>query len=405
MNREQGSDATRMQAECDEPAGMLSLPYLRDAVPDWEVRRLFLQLRPARWLQLQTVSVATLRRNWQLCVKAFATREPVAHVEEMAIDRGDHVQKLRFYRPIGSKAGDRLPAIVWLHGGGFVFGDLYTAGATCRRLANETGCVVVAVQYRLAPEFPLETEIDDCVEGFRWVARNAASCGIDGNHILVGGDSAGGALAALVAQRCKQAGGPQPDAQILVYPATDLAMDHGTLPGQGEDSALLLEMFAALQAHISTRTNLGDPRLSPVRAEDVAGLPPAIFVTAGFDPLLDEGLRYARRLAASGVPVRLIHYPGQFHGFLSFDAVLHGASDAFGRVGRAVRSFLDTGTIATGAECVSLPAFLKFGWLWLRPSQRWNEALVICAVATEMGVRAVGQLFAPADLAPKPAER
>jgi acetyl esterase len=179
-------------------------------------------------MSIKNTPVASVRRSWQLCVKAFASREPVAEVVEREFPTADGVLKVRIYSPKPLEKDQLQPALVWFHGGGFVFGDLYTAGATCRQLANRCGCAVIAVGYRLAPESSLQDGLSDCVEAFRWVAAQANELGIDADRIAIGGDSAGGALAALVAQRCKSKGGRQPAAQMLVYPATDLSRDYST---------------------------------------------------------------------------------------------------------------------------------------------------------------------------------
>jgi acetyl esterase len=355
-------------------AETLALPILQSESMDREVRRLFMQLSPLRLMSIKNISVESVRRSWQLCTKAFASREPVAAVTEKVAPTADGALNLRIYSPKQLAKAELQPALVWFHGGGFVFGDLYTAGATCRRLANRCGCAVIAVEYRLAPESPLQDAISDCVEAFRWVVAQADELGIDPARVAIGGDSAGGALAALVAQKCKSKGGRQPAAQMLVYPATDLSRDYSTVAGS--HLPLAAEGIEWLQSRISRLTDLNDPAISPLLSDDLGGLPPAIVLTAGFDPLREEALAYARRLASSGVPVRLIHFPGQFHGFLSFDNVLQGAREAFDRLGSTLAVLFDNGRLEPGVECAA-PSRRLWPPLWLRPSQRLKETAVV----------------------------
>ena len=197
---------------------------IRRPMPDVEVQRLLLQLSPAK-LRRSELTVPRLRRDWQLCVKAFSTRDVVAAVRSVTIDTPDGERiPLRIYA--GARLTETPPIIVWYHGGGFVMGDLYTAGATCRAIARRTGAIVVAVQYRLVPEHPLETQIDDCHTALEWVAQHATEIGGDPAHITVGGDSAGGMLAALVALGRDDTRPPIAKAQILLYPATDLTRSY-----------------------------------------------------------------------------------------------------------------------------------------------------------------------------------
>jgi len=367
-------------------AETLPLPVLQSKSMDREVRRLFLQLSPLRLMSIKNSSVESVRRSWQLCVKAFASREPVGAVVEKVIQTPDRALNVKIYSPRQFAKDGLQPALVWFHGGGFVFGDLYTAGATCRQLANRCSCVVVAVEYRLAPEASLHDGIRDCVQAFQGVAAEAEDLGIDADRVAIGGDSAGGALAALVAQRCKSEGGRQPAAQMLVYPATDLSRDYSVVAGSHLPMAA--EGIEWLQSRISRLTDLNDPTISPLLSDNLVGLPPAIVLTAGFDPLREEALAYARRLASNGVAVRLIHFPGQFHGFLSFDNVLQGAREAFDRLGSALAILFDSGRLDPGVECA---AASRVSWppLWIRPSQRLKETAVVCQLLIDVVKRGV----------------
>jgi acetyl esterase len=347
----------------------------RKVVPDAEVRRLLLQLRLARFGDESRMTLRNVRRAWQLCVKAFASRQPVAEVRQFSIPSAGRELPLRIY--FGSAPGPSQPVIVWFHGGGFVFGDLYTAGATCRAIASRTGAVVVAVDYSLVPECTIEAARADCLVALRWVSDHADEIGADRSRLVVGGDSAGGTLAALVAHDCRHSSQLRLMAQLLLYPATDLASDRVFV----DESIPMLTAgrIAWLRRQVAKVSDDQDPKLSPVRQVDLARLPLTIMVTAGFDPLRDEGLAYARMLTNAGVPVRVFHYPGQFHGFISFDRVLIGGIDALDRVCRELGKAFVGDSPEAGIECISISLRQAMGrMLWLRPKQRWNEAVVAC---------------------------
>ncbi|MFZ2241416.1 MAG: alpha/beta hydrolase [Gordonia amarae] len=383
-----GLHRAELSAHEDYPA---SSPVARRARPDAEVRRLLLQLSVVAPPD-ESTPVATVRRNWRLAVKAFASRPRVASATDHVIDTGDRTIRLRIYSPTGtgtagtSTAGPTAggaPALVWFHGGGFVAGDLYTAGATCRALAAASGVTVVAVGYRLAPEHPLDAGREDCVAALTWLAAHAHELGIDPDRLAVGGDSAGGGLAALVAQQCAH-NDISLAAQVLVYPATDLT---GSLPSAREAMPGLLDhrWITWIKTQIATVSDLHDPSGSALSAGDLTGLAPTILLTAGFDPLRDEGLRYGTRLREAGVPVLHLHYPGQIHGFVSMDQVLHAGSDALGRLGRALAHVLATGDLRNN-DHPDLPrrAHPVRRLRWLHPAQRLREAEVAMAAAVHL---------------------
>jgi acetyl esterase len=283
------------------------------------------------------------RRDWRLMIRAYASREPVADVGEHCIAGPGGPLRLRVYTP--ARGAAPRPVLLWYHGGGFILGDLYTAGATCRALANRSGAVVVAVRYRLAPEHPLRAGREDCLAALRWVAEHAGRLGGDRRRLAVGGDSAGGMLAAAIALQAAR-GGPELTGQLLVYPGTDLAGADlaGAYPSYEENADGYLinaERLAWIRRHIALVDDLADPELSPLRAADLAGVAPAVVVTAGFDPLRDEGLAYVDRLAEAGVAVRLLHYPAQIHGFVSFDRAFADAGDALDRSGAALAALYE----------------------------------------------------------------
>ena len=230
--------------------------------------------------------------------------------------------KFRTYRPLGAPA-EPLPTLIYYHGGGFVIGNIATHDSTCRRLANKSHCQVISIDYRLAPEHPFPAPIDDGVAAFRHIRDNAASFGADPARLAVGGDSAGGAMAAVVCQTCRDAGEAMPAFQMLIYPATDSSTESGSRKSFAEGYFLSKELIDWFwKAYVPAGTDLADLRLSPLLAKDLAGLPPAFVLTAGYDPLRDEGRAYADRLIDAGVKTTYVNYPGTIHGFFSLTRFL-----------------------------------------------------------------------------------
>ena len=234
-----------------------------------------------------------------------------------------------------------LPGLVFFHGGGFVIGDLDTHDDLCRCLANGSGCRVVAVDYRLAPEHPFPAAVEDCWAAMKWIAEHASDFGIAG-PIAVGGDSAGGNLAAVVAQLAKSEG-PRIAFQLLIYPVTQLGGPE--MPSMQENAkGYFLEresMQWFTRMYCPDAAQRSDPRLSPLIAKDLSGLPPAYVATAGFDPLRDEGKAYADKLDAAGVPVTHVNYPGMIHGFFSLRGLIPKAREAVAASAAAVRAALE----------------------------------------------------------------
>jgi acetyl esterase len=253
----------------------------------------------------------------------------VALVRDLAADRPHGAIPLRFYRPRGAAADAVLPALVYFHGGGWVIGDLDTHDVLCRELANGAGCAVVAVDYRMAPEHRFPCAVDDCLAATYWVRRNATALGIDAARIAVGGDSAGGNLAAVVAHLARDAGDLPLAFQLLIYPATDqrlAAPSHRTL---GQGYLLTSDAIAYFRAHYLPDPALFlDPRASPLLHGDLARLPPAFVLTAGYDPLRDEGLQYSQRLSEAGNRVTHVCFERQIHGFITMGRVIDEANAA-----------------------------------------------------------------------------
>ncbi|MFO1081668.1 MAG: alpha/beta hydrolase [Reyranellaceae bacterium] len=232
---------------------------------------------------------------------------------------------IRCYRP--HAAGNAvLPALVYAHGGGWVFGNLDSHDVLCARLALEAGIAVVAIDYRLAPEARFPGAFDDVIAGLQWVAANGAALGIDPQRLAIGGDSAGGNLAAAVSLWARDHGGPRLRLQVLAYPVTDAVARTESYrlyaDGYGLNAAAMEWFF---DHYAPDRPQRADWRVSPLRAGSLAGLAPALVITAGYDPLRDEGRAYAFRLQQEGTLTDLVEFGGMLHGFLSSPMLLHGA--------------------------------------------------------------------------------
>jgi acetyl esterase len=249
--------------------------------------------------------------------------------EPLAIPAPHGTIPARLYRPKTLRQMDGLaPCLVFFHGGGWVIGNLETHDVVCRKLAHEGELIVISVDYRLAPEHSFPAAVDDANISTKWIAVNARQLGIDASRLVVGGDSAGGNLAAVVALDARDHGGPAIAGQMLVYPATELARTH---PSHREPETSVLLTHSVMPWFTNQYMNGGDVsdwRASPARAGTLAGLPPTYVLTAGADPLRDEGDEYAARLKAAGVRVTYRHFPGQFHGFFTMGRLLNQANVA-----------------------------------------------------------------------------
>jgi acetyl esterase len=282
-----------------------------------------------------TVSPFVARRIYRDTRAALAPKAP--ELAEVRLHAATNFA-VRAYRP--SKDGV-LPALVFFHGGGWTIGDVDTHDVLCRQLALGAGCMVLSVDYRLGPEHPFPAAVDDCFAAVRWTLENAAKLGIDPQRVAVGGDSAGGNLAAVVALLARDAGGPSIAYQLLVYPATD---QRGIAPSHERNGQGYLLTRDAMDyfrsAYLPDEADWGDWRASPLLAPSHAGLPPALIVTAGYDPLVDEGREYAEKLRAAGVKVEYREYSDMVHGFILFGGVLDTANTAVAECSTALRTAL-----------------------------------------------------------------
>jgi acetyl esterase len=245
---------------------------------------------------------------------------------------------IRIYRPEGRPP---FPALVYFHGGGWVIGSIETHDASCRDLANRAGAVVVSVEYRLAPESRFPAAAEDCYAATQWVAANAAALGVDPKRIGVGGDSAGGNLAAVVALMARDRRGPALRHQLLIYPVTDADFSRPSYRENAEGYLLTTRAMEWFWGHyVPDVAQRAEPYAAPLRAPELAGLPPAFVITAEYDPLRDEGEAYARRLQHSGVPTVLKRYDGAIHGFFAMGLLAQVGRDAVDDAVAAVREAL-----------------------------------------------------------------
>jgi acetyl esterase len=278
-------------------------------------------LRLMRHRSLDTLSVAEARQEIRNTAKlAAGLADPVARLEQLEIPGPAGPIEARLYVPSSERRV--RPLLVYYHGGGWVVGDLDTHDGICRFLAREVDACVLAIDYRLAPEHKFPAAVDDAVAAFRWAACEASALGCDPAHVAVAGDSAGGNLSAVVSLVTTREGGVRPAAQLLIYPATDLVNRHPSYRLFADGFFLTAAEMDWYTAHYLPTAETGrDPRASPLLAPDLAGLPPALVLTAGFDPLRDEGEAYAKRLNDAGVRVWLRRYPGLIHGFCNMTSI------------------------------------------------------------------------------------
>jgi acetyl esterase/lipase len=288
--------------------------------------------------RLETLSPAQARQARRRLAAVYGGR-PVAVglVRELEIEATVPI-RARHYAP--SEHGGPRPLLVYYHGGGFTFGDLDTHDGVCRMLCRHAGAHVLAVDYRLAPEHPFPAAVDDARAALRWAYANASELAADPRRIGVGGDSAGGNLAAVVSQLAARDGGPAPVLQLLIYPATDFTSRRRSRELFGEGFLLTNAEMDWFEANYlgAERAHASDPRASPLLAKDLSGLAPAFVVTAAFDPLRDEGEEYAKALQQAGTPATLRRFPGFIHAFIAAAGVSRTCRDALVEIAGATRA-------------------------------------------------------------------
>jgi acetyl esterase len=265
---------------------------------------------------------------------------PVASVRDLTVDGATGPLRARHYAP--DEPGGPHPLLVFYHGGGFVIGDLDTHDSPCRFLCRHAGVHVLSIDYRLAPEHPFPAAVEDARAAFAWAAAHATELGADPARVAVGGDSAGGNMAAVTAQLAAHDGGPAPAFQLLIYPVTDSAEHYRSQDLFREGFFLTESEMDWFYANYASTADERDPRLSPLRADDLSGLPPALVVTAGFDPLRDEGEAYAAALREAGNTVAVRRFTGLIHGFFNMAGVSRVSRDAIVETAGATRALLAT---------------------------------------------------------------
>ena len=266
--------------------------------------------------------------------------EPGVRTDTFQIEGPRGPIPVRAYKPF--RQDPASPVLVFGHFGGGVIGDLETADTFCSILAKEARCVVLSVDYRLAPEHRFPAGLEDVMAAFRWAREKAASFGAPEGRAAIGGDSMGGNFAAVIAQMLKAAGEPQPDLQLLIYPAVDVASDTQSMSVYADAYPLSRAMMDWFVGHyMGPGADPADPKLSPIKTKDLTGLAPAIVVTAGFDPLVDQGEAYAKRLKQAGVPVAYRCYDALGHGFTAFTGAVPAADVACREIAGLLREGLE----------------------------------------------------------------
>jgi acetyl esterase len=269
---------------------------------------------------------------------------PIGKVQNLTMPGPGGDLALRIYTPVAAKS-EKLPTLVFFHGGGYVIGDLDTHDGLCRMFANDANLRVIAVDYRLAPEHKFPAAVEDAYAAVCWIETNAAQLGVDANHVAVGGDSAGGGLAAAVALMAKEKGAPKIAFQMLLFPVTQIGGKTASLHEFASGYFLELATLEWFYDHYGEASDVdrSDPRMSPLLAKDFAGLPPAYVMVAGFDPLHDEGVAYAEKLRGAGVSVTVADYSDLVHDFIYMQAVLPQAPEAVKGAAGALKAALSAG--------------------------------------------------------------
>lgn len=288
---------------------------------------------------LSEIPVEQSREQFKMLASFGGSCDPLFETEDVQIPGPAGNIRARIYRPSGEKG---LPAIVYFHGGGWVIGAIETHDGFCRSLANKAECIVISVDYRLAPENKFPAAPEDCYAATRWVQQNAEELGIDRSRIAVGGDSAGGNLAAVVSLMLRDKDEPIPVFQLLIYPATDYYdPPKPSLKENGEGYLLTFEdMVWFLDQYLPSKDEAKNPLVSPLRAESLAGLPSALIITAEYDPLRDDGEMYAARLREFGVQAEARRYDGMIHGFVSLAAMIDKGRTALNETAESLKTAL-----------------------------------------------------------------
>jgi acetyl esterase len=316
------------------PTVMMPAPF---AMPLHPQAKAFLNSLAAKhgpsWTQM---SPAEARTAYNSLTELIDTGPDLHHIEDCFL----HGKvPARIYRPSTIRP---LPVVMYFHGGGWELGNIGTHDTLCRRLAQGSGCAIVSVDYRLAPEHPFPAALDDCCAATRSISENAADLGFDPNRIAVCGDSAGGNLAACTALKLRDEKGPKLHSQWLIYPVIEANFETGSYQAFAKDHGLTrAEMQWFWSQYVPKAEDRGNPCVAPIFAESLAGLPPAHILTAEYDVLRDEGEAYAARLKAAGVPVTLQRYDGMLHGFVHFCEPFDDGKRAVNELAYAIKEALN----------------------------------------------------------------
>ncbi len=305
---------------------------------DPQVQLLLDALAAAEAPPLHTLSPEDARAAYAALAVARTGTGDAASTEDLVVAGPAGDVPVRVYRPEGADAP--APVCVFFHGGGWVIGSIETHDALCTALAARSGVVIVSVEYRLSPEAPYPAALDDCLAATRWVADNAAELAVDPRRLAVGGDSAGGNLAAAVAIRARDEGAPAIAFQLLVYPVLDHSFDQPSYVENAEGYFLTADGMRWFSSHYLGGTSPTEPLAAPLHAPDLTGLPPALVLTAEFDPLRDEGEAYGARLSEAGVATTVRRYDGMVHGFVSMYALVDAGSRGLDECATALRQAL-----------------------------------------------------------------
>jgi acetyl esterase len=280
---------------------------------DPQAQTLLEQMKAMGFIYTPALTVARARETLQAMQAVRPAGEPVAHVEDRMIPGPAGAIPIRIYTPHGSGP---FPVLVFFHTGGWMVGDLDTQDPLCGRITNRAGCIVVSVDYRLAPENPFPAAVEDSYAATHWAAAHAAEFQGDPSRIAVGGDSAGGNMAAVVALMARDRSGPKLVFQLLLFPATDFRLSTPSMEELGEGyNVTKPQMIWIRDNYLPNVADWTNPLASPLLAPDLSGLPPALLIYAEYDPLRDEAEAYARRLKEAGVPVKASRYDGMIHDF------------------------------------------------------------------------------------------
>ena len=301
---------------------------------------------------LNPTTAAEARKAYLSLLQFAGAPEDIFKVEDRQIPGPAGRITIRVYTP---RAANDLPVLVYFHGGGFTTGDLNTHDTLLRALANRTGCIIVSVAYRLAPEHRFPAAPEDAYAATKWVAQHAAEIGGNAKRLAVGGDGAGGNLAAVVALMARDRTGPALAYQVLIYPNTDATMSCPSWREVGGPVVTKEAMVSLLGNYLTATDDLQDPYISPLFAKSLKNLPPALVITAEQDPLRDEGEDYARRLQEAGVQVKATRYPGMIHGFVLMAGAVDAGKTAIDEAASALREAFPGGPSSAASPTADLP--------------------------------------------------